>query len=65
MDELKRKTTANNMFMQLGGKWCIHLYLYLLSLYYFDSGWVFIPQLHKHLTLCVIGLLPLKVISLK
>ena len=39
------------MFMQLGFKWCIHLYYNLLSLYYFDSAVVSIPQLHKHLTL--------------
>jgi len=39
------------MFMQLGFKWCIHLCMYLLSFYYFDSAVVSIPQLHKHLTL--------------
>lgn len=45
------------MFMQLGFKWCIHLYYNLLSLYYFDSAVVSIPQLHKHLTLISIALL--------
>jgi hypothetical protein len=54
LTDLKTTATANTMFMQLGFKWCIHLYYNLLSFYYFDSAVASTPQLHKHLTLSVI-----------